>query len=409
MVASGRIAYLARRMGEYGVHAGKENGNGGQVKVSVDMQKIRQRKRDIVTSFRGGSERRLKDAGVDVLMGEARFVGEKEVEVVVGSGDEKGVKRVSADKIFVNVGCRPARPDIPGLDEVDQERVLDSTSIQELGEVPEHLVVVGGGVIGLEFGQLFRRFGAMVTILQRGPKLLGRKDDPELADCMQSILEEDGIEIHLDTNISHISPANDSTLPIEITTTNTNKHSKTFKVSHILLATGRTPNTDSLNLTAANITTTTNGFIPVSPTLEANIASIYALGDVKGGPAFTHVSYDDFRIIRSNLYSPNSNPTQALRTTTTRTPCIPSITFTDPQFAHVGPKLGDLDPSKTYVSYSMPASWIARGLETGETRGMMKAVVERESGGIVSFSAVGVEGGEVVSVVQVAMVGGLTW
>ncbi|KAH7409997.1 mercuric reductase [Phaeosphaeria sp. MPI-PUGE-AT-0046c] len=399
MVASGRMAYLARRMGEYGV----DTGNGKEVKV--DMQKVRQRKRDIVDSFRGGSERRLKNAGVDVLMGEARFVGEKVVEVVK-DGQEEG-RRVSADKIFVNVGCRPARPNIPGLENVDHERVLDSTSIQELGDIPEHLVVVGGGVIGLEFGQLFRRLGAKVTILQRGAKLLSRSDDPELADCMQDILEEDEIEILLDTKVDSISKTEDEKLPIEITTGNSS--TKALRASHILLATGRVPNTDTMNLQAANITTTPSGFIQVSPTLETSTKDIYALGDVKGGPAFTHVSYDDFRIVRENLFSPTRTPSQSFRTTSTRDPFIPSVTYTDPQFAHIGPRLLDLPSSKSYISYSMPASWIARGLETDETRGMLKAVVDAETDKIVSFSAIAVEGGEIMSVVQMAMLGGLRW
>ncbi|OAL01237.1 FAD/NAD(P)-binding domain-containing protein, partial [Phaeosphaeriaceae sp. SRC1lsM3a] len=401
MVASGRMAYLARRMGEYGV----ETGSGSEIKV--DMQKVRQRKRDIVTSFRGGSERRLNNAGVDVMMGEAKFVGEKEVEIV-GNGEAKS-RRVSADKIFVNVGCRPARPDIPGLGEVDQERVLDSTSVQELGEVPEHLVVVGGGVIGLEFGQLFRRLGAKVTILQRGPKLLSRKDDPELADCMQGILEEDGIEVLLDTQVHHISKTQDQKLPIAITTASPRGEEKTLQASHILLAAGRVPNTGTMNLEAANITTTSSGFIKVSPNLETNIKDIYALGDVKGGPAFTHVSYDDFRIVRDNLFSSSENPARTSRTTSTRAPFVPSVTYTDPQFAQVGPRFLDLPSSRSYISYSMPASWIARGLETNETRGMLKAVVDAETDHIVSFSAIAVEGGEIMSVVQMAMMGGLRW
>jgi pyruvate/2-oxoglutarate dehydrogenase complex dihydrolipoamide dehydrogenase (E3) component len=398
MVASGRMAYLARRAGDYGV------GLGGDVKI--DMQKVRQRKRDIVTRFRGGSEKRLENAGVDVLMGSAKFVGPKEVEVAINDSGE--VKRVSADKVFVNVGCRPARPALAGLEGIDQERILDSTSVQELGEVPEHLVVIGGGVIGLEFGQLFRRLGAKVTVVQRGPKLLGRKDDPELAECMQAIVEEDGIKVLLDTKVDSVTKSDNTDLPITITTSSSSSGETQISASHILLATGRVPNTDTLNLQAAGVTTTPSNHIQASPHLETNVEGVFVLGDVKGGPAFTHVSYDDFRILRDSLF-PSPNQKSKLRSTTERAPYIPSVTYTDPQFAHIGPKLLDLPPSKSFVSYSMPASWIARGLETDETRGMLKAVIDIETNQIVSFSAIAVEGGEIMSVVQMAMLGGLTW
>jgi pyruvate/2-oxoglutarate dehydrogenase complex dihydrolipoamide dehydrogenase (E3) component len=398
MVASGRMVYLAGRSGQYGV----KMGHGSE--IGVNMQEVRQRKRDIVTSFRSGSEKRLESAGVDVLIGAARFVGVREVEVEVSGSAE--AKRVSADKVFINVGCRPARPALAGLDDIDQERVLDSTSVQELGEVPKHLVVIGGGVIGLEFGQLFRRLGANVTIVQRGPRLLGRKDDPELAKCMQDILEEDGIEILFDTVIENVSKSAGSDMPIAITTS---KSSATIKASHVLLATGRVPNTDTLNLLATGVTTTSSGHIQVSPQLETNVKDIFALGDVKGGPAFTHVSYDDFRIVRDNIFPASEQPPRKLRTTKEREPFIPSVTYTDPQFAHIGPKLLELPATKRFVSYSMPASWIARGLETDETRGMLKAVIDAETNHIVSFSAIAVEGGEIMSVVQMAIMGGLTW
>ncbi|KAJ4375011.1 hypothetical protein N0V83_002090 [Neocucurbitaria cava] len=358
-----------------------------------------QRKRDIVDSFRAGSEKRLKSAGVDVIMGSAKFVGVIKVEVDSTDGEEK--ERVTADRIFINVGCRPFRPPVPGLDSVDQSRILDSTSVQELGDVPQHLVVIGGGIIALEYAQLMRRLGAEVTIVQRNPRLLSRREDPELAECMQDILREDGISLLLNTTIDTVSNSTDTNLPITITATNSTSSSKsTMQASHILFATGRTPNTDSLNLPAADIATTSSGHIPVTPTLKTNIDDIYALGDVKGGPAFTHISYDDFRIIKahhlplppassnqpsSSTTPPPSNP----YTTDSRAPLIPSVAYTDPQFASIGPSLPSLlsssSPSKTYITYSMPASWIARGLETDETRGMLKAVVDAETERIVSF------------------------
>lgn len=402
MIASGRVAYLARRAGDFGIGIG----NGSGKEVEVDMKKIRQRKRDIVEQFRSGNEKRLKGMGVDIVMAEARFVGEKEVEVEMSEGGEK--RRVSADKVFVNVGCRPAKPDIEGLDGIEEERILDSTSIQELGEVPRHLLVVGGGTIGLEFGQLFRRLGADVTIVQRGLKLLRREDDPEVAECLQKILVEDGIKVYFNSTVKNVSRSKDAELPIAVSILSP-ELSIHIKVSHILLATGRVPNTDSLDLSAAGIATTPTGHIKFSPTLETNVKGVYTLGDVKGGPAFTHVSYDDFRIIRNNLYSPEQKPVE-VKATTSRAPFVPSITFTDPQFAQIGPLFATLSSSShEYVSYSMPGSWIARGLETDEMRGMMKIVIDPETNRIISFYAIGTEAGEVMSVVQMAMLGGLTW
>lgn len=408
MVASGRIAYLARRAGNYGVGVGED--------VSIDMQKIRQRKRDIVNSFRGGSEKRLMNAGVDVLMGSAQFVGSKEVEVRLTHDGE--VKTVTAEQIFINVGCRPSKPEIKGLESIEQSRVLDSTSIQELGKVPKHLVVIGGGVIGLEFGQLFRRLGANVSIIQRGPRLFSKREDPELAECMQDILREDGVDLLLSTAVSSVSNSNDPDLPITITTRGPDSTKQTLHASHLLIATGRTPNTDSLNLSAAGITTTPTGHIRVTPSLATNVPGIYALGDVKGGPGFTHVSYDDFRILRDSLFSASTSTSTSSsssqhapkpRSTDDRAHFIPSVTYTDPQYATVGPPLSSLPSSKSYITYSMPASWIARGLETEETRGMLKVVVDAETNKIVSFSAIAVEAGEIMSVVQMAMMGGLTW
>ncbi|KAF2108698.1 hypothetical protein BDV96DRAFT_587110 [Lophiotrema nucula] len=401
MVASGRVAYLARRAGEYGIHSG--NGE-----VRVDMKRVRERKRDIVTSFRGGSEKRLEGAGVRVIMGEARFTSEKEVLVTSNSGDGKE-QIVSADSIYINVGCRPSRPQLPGLEDVEQERVLDSTSIQELGDVPEHLVVIGGGFIGLEFGQLFRRLGAKVTVVHRGPRLGGREEDPELVDCLADILREDGVEILFNVSGTKLEKTSDEKLPIRIAVETGTKGALDIHASHILLATGRVPNTDTLGLDKAGIKTTPSGHIVASPTLETNVPGVFVLGDVKGGPAFTHVSYDDFRIVRDNLTLNSSKTEGAVKTTEQRAPFIPSVVYTDPQFAHIGPKLGALPKGKKYITYSMPGSWIARGLETDETRGMLKVVIDSDTDKIVSFSAISVEGGELMAVVQMAMVGGLKW
>ncbi|OCK78473.1 FAD/NAD(P)-binding domain-containing protein [Lepidopterella palustris CBS 459.81] len=392
MIASGRVAYLARRAAQYGVHCGD---------VGIDMQRVRQRKRDIVTSFREGGEKRVREAGVEVIMGEARFVGSKTLRVAE--------IEMTAEMIFINTGERPARPDLEGLEEVErvEGRVLDSTSVQELGEVPGHLIVLGGGYIGLEFGQLFRRLGAKVTIVQKGTMVLGR-EDPEIAECVLGILRDDDIEVLLET--SAVSVASSAESPIKLTVEGIDGKKSEIEGSHLLLAAGRTPNTDMLDLATAGIATDSRGHITVSPTLETSIPGIYALGDVHGGPAFTHISYDDFRIIRDNLLStaPSTNP---VHTTAAREKNIPYVCYTDPQMAHCGLHLHDIprSPSRRILTASMPLSWVARALETDETRGMLKAVVDGDSGLILGFSAIGPEAGEMMAVVQMAMAGGIGW
>ncbi|KAB5570025.1 hypothetical protein GE09DRAFT_957772 [Coniochaeta sp. 2T2.1] len=412
MIASGRVAYLARRgWKEYGVGV-------PDARVEVDMKKIRQRKRDIVDQFRGGSEGRLKKAGVDVIKGEGRFKGEGRGKVVVvrGGGGEEGEREVSADLVFVNVGERPSRPDIPGLEGVRPEKVLDSTSIMELDEVPKHLIVMGGGYIGLEFGQLFRRLGAQVTIVQRAKQLVPR-EDKDVAEEMLKILREDGITVHLSASPLSISRA----VPTEerlgefgayrLKTKLESGEEEEIQGTHFLLATGRVPNTANLNLDAVGIKTTPKGNIVVNDKFETGVPGIYALGDVHGGPAFTHISYDDYRIVRANLLSsqtPSTTPAMHTSRASVSRNLTPYVVYTDPQLAHVGLHAKDLAGRKTKTA-KMPMSYVARALETDETRGLMKATVDAETGEILGFTCLGVEGGEIMAVVQTAMMGGLKW
>jgi len=390
MVASGRAAYLARRGKDYGVHSpGGEDG-----KIAVDMVKVRQRKRDIVTSFRGGNESRTAAAGVEVLMGEASFTGEKTLLVRLSDGSEATVK---ADLIFINTGERPAVPKIPGIETVDAKRVLDSTSIQELDEIPEHLLVIGGGYVGLEFGQLFRRLGSEVTLIQRGKQLLPR-EDTDIAECMLGILQEDGLTVHLNTSTTGVAQSK----TIDLTISSKDGTEQTISGTHLLMAAGRVPNSNMLNLKTVGISTNEKGYIITNEKLETTSPGIYALGDVKGPPAFTHISYDDFRIIRSNLIE----KTASVSTITNR--LVPYVVYTDPQLGHIG--LHEAEARATFPDRkigvaSMPMAYVARALETDESRGMMKAVVDKETGEILGFTCLGLEGGEVMAVVQMAIMG----
>ena len=391
MVASARVAYLARRSADYGVHVG-DRGDAHDGGVTVDMGRVRQRKRDIVESFRGGGERRIAAApNLDLLYGEASFTGPKTVRVTMASGETRDL---SAETIFINTGERPATPDVPGL---DPARTLSSTTIMELDSVPAHLLVIGGGYVGLEFAQMFRRFGSQVTIIQRGKQLLGR-EDADVAEAVADILKEDGIEILLNSTPTAATMTSDGvTLHVK-----TPDGERDLTGSHVLAAAGRIPNTDALNLAAAGVATDARGYIQVNERLGTSAPGIYALGDVKGPPAFTHISYDDFRIIRANLLEGGH------ATTTGR--MVPYTVYIDPQLGRVG--LGEDEArqqGRAIKVAKMPMSYVARALEVDETRGFMKAIVDAETEEILGCAILGIEGGELMSMIEIAMMGRLPY
>ncbi|KAH7349457.1 hypothetical protein B0T11DRAFT_231888 [Plectosphaerella cucumerina] len=399
MIASGRAAYMARRAGDYGVKVHSP--------VIADMALVRRRKRNIVESWSRGGEEKLRKAGVDIIKGTGRFVGPKEVEVVSGKGGE--ARTLEAMHVVINTGERPARPDIPGLDGVDAARVLDSTSIMELGEVPNHLVCVGGGYVSLEFGQLFRRLGAEVTVVQRGKQLLPR-EDADIADQMLKIVREDGITVHLSATVKAVTAGSSGGVDVSITT---GSGEVVVAASHVLLAAGRKPNTDLLNLAAAGIETTSRGHVKVNERLETNVQGVYAIGDVHGGPAFTHISYDDFRILRANILPeavPATTPAMTTTTSSFSRRATPYVVYTDPQLGHIGLHAKEAaEGGRRVKTATMPMGYVARAIETGETRGLMKATVDAETGEILGFTCLGIEGGEIMAVVQAAMMGGLKW
>jgi pyruvate/2-oxoglutarate dehydrogenase complex dihydrolipoamide dehydrogenase (E3) component len=379
MVASGRVAYLARRGAGYGVHTGD---------LRIDMERIRQRKRDIVDQFRNGSRARIdKTANLELIAGEASFTSPTSVAVKMPDGNSRSL---TGDKFFINAGERPAVPAVEGLSSVP---FLNSTSIMELDEVPEHLLVLGGGYVGLEFGQMFRRFGSRVTIVQSAPQLLVR-EDPDVAREIAAILEEDGVALRLNARASRVTQAG-SGIRLAVSS---GSGSTELEGSHLLVATGRTPNTDSLNVSAAGIATDERGYIKVSDTLETSRKGIFALGDIKGGPAFTHISYDDFRIIRTNVLR-NGKATITGR-------LVPYTVFIDPQLGRVGLTETDARTEGRKVRVArMRMTSVARALEVDETRGFMKAVVDADTEQILGVAILGLEGGEVASILQVAMMG----
>jgi pyruvate/2-oxoglutarate dehydrogenase complex dihydrolipoamide dehydrogenase (E3) component len=383
MVASGRVAYLAQRAADYGVQTGS---------ISIDLRKVRQRKRDIVDSFRNGSQARVeKTANLDLIFGAASFTGPKSIEVRLKDG---GQRVVSAKNIFINAGTRSSRPKLDGLDSIP---FLDNASIMELDSVPNHLLVLGGGYIGLEFGQLFRRFGSRVTIIQSAGQLL-KGEDPDIAEEVTKILRQDGIEIMLQAKATRVSRS-EASIRLEV---QQQGNSMTLVGSHLLVATGRAPNSDTLNLAAAGIQVNDGGFIKVNDRLETAAEGVYALGDIKGGPAFTHISYDDFRILRANLLEK--------RTASIANRLVPYTLFIDPQLGRVGVTETQARTQKRNIRVAkLPMTSVARALEVDETRGFMKAVVDAETNQILGAAVLGIEGGEVMAAFEIAMMGKLPY
>ena len=383
MVASARIAYLARRAADYGIRCGP---------VSVDLGQVHRRKQAIVDDFRAGVQRRLEDAkNVELIYGEAHFTGPNVVEVTLTPG---GTRTLTADTIFINTGARPARPHIAGLDSVT---ALDSTSIMELQELPEHLLVLGGGYVGLEFGQMFRRFGSTVTVVQHGKQLLDR-EDPDIAVAVGNLLQADGIEILLETDAVGVH-GSASGVGLELRGP---AGETTVTGSHLLLAVGRVPNSEQLNLAAAGVHIGARGFIPVDDRLQTNVPGVYALGDVNGGPAFTHIAYDDYRIVRNNLLRGGQS--------STKDRLVPYTVYIDPQLGRIGLTEQEARAQGRAIRIAkIPMAWVARAVETAETHGFIKAVVDAATRQILGAAVLGVEGGEIMSMLQIAMMGKLPY
>jgi pyruvate/2-oxoglutarate dehydrogenase complex dihydrolipoamide dehydrogenase (E3) component len=383
MVASGRVAYLARRAADYGVNTGA---------ISIDLGKVRQRKRDIVDSFRNGSQARLeKAANLDLIFGDASFTGPRSVAVRLRDGTRQVF---SAQWIFINAGTRASHPSLDGLDDVPS---LDNASIMELDSVPAHLLILGGGYIGLEFGQLFRRLGSRVTIIQSAGQLL-TGEDPDIADEVAKILRQDGVEILLGAKAIRVS-LSDGSIRLEVEQRGI---STPWVGSHLLIATGRMPNSDTLNLAAAGIQTDDHGFIRVNDRLETTAAGVYALGDIKGGPGFTHISYDDFRIVRANLLEK--------KVASIANRLVPYTLFIDPQLGRVGLTETEARAQGRNIRVAkLPMTSVARALEVDETRGLMKAVVDSATNQILGAAILGIEGGEVMSALEIAMMGKLPY
>jgi pyruvate/2-oxoglutarate dehydrogenase complex dihydrolipoamide dehydrogenase (E3) component len=372
MVASAQIAHYARNAERWGVHASN---------VGIDLPAILERKNKIVEEFRSGWQKSIdKQSNWHLHRGRARFVGPKQLQV---EGET-----LEADKIFIDTGASPTIPRIPGLDSIPY---LTNVSLLELRELPEHLVVLGGGYVGLEFGQMFRRFGSAVTIIQRSERILPNEDN-DITSELQRNLESEGIKILLNAQATEVSGKNNKI------TANVQGSSGTQAISgsHLLAATGRTPNTRDLALDKAGVRVDERGFIVVNERLETSAPGIWALGDVNGGPAFTHISYNDFQIVYGNLFEGQN--------LSTRSRLVSYAVYTDPQLGRVGltEKAARASGHKLKIG-KFDMSHVARAIERAETQGFMKIVVDAATDRVLGAAILSVEGGELIQILSTLM------
>jgi len=384
MIASAKMVFQAKTSEILGV----ETGN-----VKVDFNKIIARKNKIVEQFRGAAEKGIETTkGLKLYMGEAKFTGKKEITISLENGKQE---TISADWIFINTGAKTIIPDIEGLNETE---FLTSTSILELDEIPEHLVVIGGNYIGLEFGQMFSRFGSKVTIIEKSNSIIA-KEDRDVSASLTKILQEEKIEIITAAQVNTVKSVGKKSIKVEV---KIGKTTKQISASHILIAIGRAPQTDKLGLEFCGVKMDDKGHILVNQKLETNVKGIFALGDVKGGPAFTHIAYNDYTIVYRNLIEGTDYKTDERP--------VPYCMFTDPQLGRIG--LSEKEAKEQKLKYKvavLPMSSVARGIETGQTKGLMKALVDVKTKKILGAAILASEGGEIMSVLQMAMEGKITY
>jgi pyruvate/2-oxoglutarate dehydrogenase complex dihydrolipoamide dehydrogenase (E3) component len=381
-IASARVAHLVRNAAKFGwtINPG-----------AIDMAVVRQRKRDMVAAQVAAHLQNYKSSGAKLVMGSARFVAPKTLEVVLNDG---GTRVLAGDKIFINVGTHTAIPAIPGLAAASP---LTHIEVLKLDYLPKHLIVLGGGYVGLELAQAYRRFGARVTVIERGPRLMGQEDE-DVAEEMQKILGGEGIDSLLGAEVIEVHGRSGDAVSL---VARTNSGERLIEGSDILVAAGRVPNTAGIGLEQAGVELDSRGYIHVNDRLETSAPDVWALGECAGSPQFTHVSEDDFRVIRDNL---------AGRKHRTRDRLIPYCMFTDPQLAHVGLSENEAERKNVAVRVAkVPTAAVLRAQAICETQGFMKLLVGAQDDRILGFTMIGSEAGEVMAVVQTAMLAGMPY
>jgi len=377
VIWSAKVASLSGRGPEFGLPSAS----------TVDMAAVRRRKRKMVEGLVNVHLDRYKQSNVQLIMGEGRFVGPKRLEVKTNDGT---VRLVEGDRVFLNVGTHAAIPDIPGLRDANP---LTHIEALELDRIPDHLIVLGGGYIGLELSQAMRRFGSRVTVIQRGGQIASREDS-DVGQALLQLFQEEGIEVLLNTHV--VDVAGTSGMEVNVTV-QTSEKKMTLRASDLLVATGRIPNTDGIGLELAGVELDARGYVKVNEELQTTASGVWALGECAGSPQFTHVSFDDFRVVRDTL---------AGKKRTTKNRLVPFCMFTDPELARVG--LNEKEARSRGLAYrlcKLPMTANLRARTLSETRGFMKALIAKESDQILGFTMFGLEAGEVIAVAQTAMLG----
>ena len=379
---SAKVASLVHHAASFGAVTGS---------VATDMAKVRQRKRGMVEELIAITLQQYKESGAELILGAGTFVAPKTLEVHLNDG---GTRVLAGDKVFLNIGTHAAIPNVPGLEAAGP---ITNIEALELGYVPHHLIVLGGGYVGLELAQAFRRFGSRVTIIEYGPQIAGR-EDPDVADEIRRIFVDEGIVILVGAEVRRVQGRSGGDVSLLV---RTSSGEQTIEGSDILVAAGRTPNTAGIGLDVAGVELDGRGYIKVNERLETGVPDVWAIGECAGSPQFTHVSFDDFRVIRDNLAGGNR---------TTRDRLIPYCMFADPPLARVGMSEGEAKRQgiETRVA-KLPMSAVLRTHTIDETQGFMKALVAARDDRILGFTMIGPEAGEVIASVQMAMLAGLPY
>ena len=375
---SARVAHLVRNAAHFGTSTGA---------VKTDMRKVRARKQDMIDREIALHLGMYQSSGAQLIMGSGRFVGRKTIEVALNDG---GVRLLAGAEVVLNLGSHAAIPDIPGL---DAARALTHIEALELDYLPSHLIVLGGGYVGIEMAQAYRRFGSRVTIVEPGGQLMGR-EDADVAEEMQSLLEGEGIEISLNARPVDIRGLSGDAVTLNVRTATGEQK---IEGSDLLVAVGRIPNTRDIGLDTAGVELDARGFVRVDQRLRTTAQGVWAIGECAGSPQFTHVSVDDFRIVRDNMAGGDRRTDDRL---------IPYVMFTDPPLARVGLSESEAQRKGFPVRVAkLPMSRVLRTQATDETRGFMKAVVSADDDRILGFTMIGSEAGEVMAAVQTAILG----
>ncbi len=382
VIRSAKAHWFARHGAEYGIQTGP---------VSTDMKGVLARKRKMVEAEVQFHLDRFKATGADLIRGEARFVAPKTVEVELNDG---GRRTITGDRVFLDLGSRAAMPEIPGL---AAAHPMTHVEALDLDRLPERVIVLGGGYVGLELAQALRRFGSAVTVIERG-RQIARKEDPDIAQALLDNFTSEGIKVLLETRMREVEGLSGKQIRIRA---ENHQADQTIEGTDLLVAAGRTPNTRGIGLEAAGVALDARGYIRVNERLETTAAGVWAMGDCAGSPHFTHVAFDDFRVVRDNLNGGSR---------TTRDRLIPFCIFTDPELARVG--LNESEAKQRGIGYRLakiPMAGVLRAVTLSETRGFVKILIDAQTDRILGFTALGVEGSEMMAAVQTAMLGGLPY